>query len=150
MEEFFAQYPRFHYDKTVPVWDEFRLLCKHQKWDKKSYEMRQARRKFKDAMISEFGRIYGNDNTSLSSWQKLCRVLRIRPVPDDIDACRKKVSSVHVNLVDLVDCQRTGKRIRIFPSLEALQQYTKSREKFFPRDEAKAQGPLRYLLREIL
>ncbi|KAI1464573.1 uncharacterized protein F4812DRAFT_467163 [Daldinia caldariorum] len=150
MEEFFAQYPEFHHNETKPLWSQFRALCKHYRWERDSSERRQAHDQFRDAMISEFGRIYGNDSTSLSSWQKLCQVLRIKRIPDTVADCLQKVLAVHVNLVDLVDCQRTGRRVKLFSSLEDLRNYTKSTKKFFPLDEAKAQGPLRYLLREIL
>ncbi|KAI1475179.1 hypothetical protein F4774DRAFT_414072 [Daldinia eschscholtzii] len=150
IEEFFAQYPNFRHDETKPLWSQFRALCKRYKWGKDSLEINLARSNFRDAMISEFGRIYGEDGASLASWQKLCRVLRINPIPDKLKDCREKVLAVHVNLVDLVDCQRTGKRVHIFPNLEALRSYTQSTEKYFPLNEAKAQGPLRYLLREIL
>ncbi|KAI8956720.1 hypothetical protein F5Y11DRAFT_364915 [Daldinia sp. FL1419] len=150
IDDFFAQYPEFNYDEKVPLWVEFRLLCEHYGWSKESPRRIEARRRFKEAMISEFGKLYGTNNSSLSSWQKLCRVLEISPIPEDIKSCRKDVLSVHVNLVDLVDCHRTGERVRKFPNLRELREYTQLSEKYFPAIEAKAKGPLKYLLRHIL
>lgn len=56
----------------------------------------------------------------------------------------------HVNLVDLVDTRGTGRPVKVFNSLKKLQDYTIRTEKFFPKEDAKAGGLLRYLLREIL
>ncbi|KAI1804819.1 hypothetical protein F4811DRAFT_518545 [Daldinia bambusicola] len=150
MDQFFAQHSDFRHDETAPVWDEFGRLCEHYGWKDEDFEKRVAKRQFKDALIAEFERIYGSDSTSLSSWQKLCRILEIHPIPDKVKNCRKKVLAVHVNLVDLVDCQRAGKRVRIFANLEELQGYTRETEKYFPKNEAKSRGPLRHLLRNIL
>ncbi|KAI0847677.1 hypothetical protein F5Y00DRAFT_263357 [Daldinia vernicosa] len=150
MEAFFAQYPEFNHDETAPIWTEFKSLCEHKKWNENSKDRKEARNQFQDAMIAEFGRIYGTDNTSLSSWQKLCRTIKVSPIPQNIVACQKEVVSAHVNLVDLVDCQRTGKPIHIFPNLQELRKYTLSERKVFPMYKAKTQGLLKYLLREIL
>jgi hypothetical protein len=55
-----------------------------------------------------------------------------------------------VNLVDLVDTQRTGESVEIFPNLKKLQGYTIKNNKYFPKEDAYAGGLLRFLLREIL
>lgn len=54
-----------------------------------------------------------------------------------------------MNLVDLVDAKRIGSAVVVFPTVEALARYTRSTEKYFPRDHAKAGGVLKYLLRHI-
>ncbi|KAI0119683.1 hypothetical protein F4814DRAFT_412965 [Daldinia grandis] len=57
---------------------------------------------------------------------------------------------MYVNLVNLAHCRKTGERIRIFSDLEDLREYTRASEsRIFSRFKAKAQGPLRYLLRKI-
>jgi hypothetical protein len=58
--------------------------------------------------------------------------------------------STHVNLVDLVDCAKTGKPIRKFASEQELSEYTRESEKFFPAGSAYAGGILKHLLRHIL
>ena len=55
-----------------------------------------------------------------------------------------------VNLVDLVDVGRTGRRVTQFNSLAELQIYTIESKKFFPKESAYAGGVLKYLLREIV
>ena len=55
-----------------------------------------------------------------------------------------------MNLVDLLDTHRTGQEVRIFDTVEELSGYTCETKKFFPLDEAKEGGVLKYLLRHIL
>jgi hypothetical protein len=62
----------------------------------------------------------------------------------------KAVKAVYVNLVDLVDMQRTGEPAKQFASEKELSVYSKATKKIFPKDEAKAGGVLRFLLRQIL
>ncbi len=61
----------------------------------------------------------------------------------------QRVRQTHVNLVDLVDTQRTGVAVEVFSSLGQLQVYTRETGKVFPKKDAYAGGLLRYLLREI-
>jgi hypothetical protein len=62
----------------------------------------------------------------------------------------KAVQRVHVNIVDLVDTKKTGKPVKIFHSLHELSRYTKETGKFFPKENAYADGVLKFLLRQIL
>ena len=59
------------------------------------------------------------------------------------------LKNVHVNVVDLIDSRRKGKKVKVWPSYAALQDYTFHHKKFFPKHIAKEDGPLRCLLREI-
>jgi len=57
---------------------------------------------------------------------------------------------MHVNLVDLVDSQRTGKPVKLFASLEDLRAYTLQTRNIFPKETRAYQGGLlKELLREI-
>jgi hypothetical protein len=49
----------------------------------------EAREGFKDALVQEFNKMYGTDVNDLGSWQGLCRVLGIAPVPDKLNECRE-------------------------------------------------------------
>ncbi len=89
IDEFFAKYPGFVHDRTRPVWSEFRCLCDHYGWKNKDSTQRAAKREFKDAMIAEFGTIYGTDSEALEPWRKLCDAIRITPVPDNVKECRQ-------------------------------------------------------------
>lgn len=59
------------------------------------------------------------------------------------------MKKVHVNLIDLVDNQRNGASVTIFPNVKELREYTIENGKFFPKEHAYAGGVLRFLLREI-
>jgi hypothetical protein len=56
------------------------------------------------------------------------------------------MSTIHVNLVDLVN---TSETITLFESELALAEYTKRTKKYFPLGQARAGGFLQYLLRHI-
>jgi hypothetical protein len=117
-------------------------------WDRDDAE--DAKREFKAAMVKQFNDIYGTDPDNLESWQKLCHVLNIEPVPTRLEECREHVRQTHVNLVDLIETGNTGLPVKVFEHLEQLQDYTIRNEKFFPKQSAYHGGLLRFLLREIL
>lgn len=64
-------------------------MCDKFGWDNDDYEMREARRKFKSAMVQQFNDLYGTDKEDLISWQKLCHILNIEPVPEELKKCRE-------------------------------------------------------------
>ncbi|CAG7558098.1 unnamed protein product [Fusarium equiseti] len=101
-------------------------------------------------MVKQFNDIYGTDPDNLESWQKLCHVLNIEPVPTRLAACRECVRRTHVNLVDLVETANTGLPVTVFETLEQLQDYTIDNGKFFPKQSAHHGGLLKFLLRQIL
>jgi hypothetical protein len=49
----------------------------------------EARQGFKDALVQEFNQMYGTDVNDIGSWQSLCRIVGIAPVPDDLKECRE-------------------------------------------------------------
>lgn len=59
------------------------------------------------------------------------------------------VDSIFVNLVDLVDMPNTGVLVRLFETEGELSKYTKRKNKIFPREDARAGGLLKHLLRQI-
>ncbi|CAL1699400.1 unnamed protein product [Somion occarium] len=126
--DFFAPYPEFDYDASKPVMPEFERLCAVRSWGPKK------RRK-----------VYHRLQDGLS----LCEEVRISPIPSSIKQCRKALARVHVNLYDLIDARRLGKRVKVFRSLPEMRNYTLQTGRIFPKDRAKAGGVLRALLREI-
>ena len=64
-------------------------MCEEFGWDMEDYEMREAKREFKAAMVREFNGLYGTNGEDLESWQKLCRILNIEPVPLKLKPCRE-------------------------------------------------------------
>jgi len=73
-------------------------MCDAFEWDSDDYEMREARRQFKSAMVQQFNDLYGTDEEDLNSWQNLCHILNIEPVPEGIKECRE-VSICRVPLI---------------------------------------------------
>jgi hypothetical protein len=59
------------------------------------------------------------------------------------------VMNTHVNIVDLIDTQKTGEPVHVFESELALSRYTRAKGKIFPLHDALSGGLLRFLLRRI-
>ncbi|KAG6165459.1 hypothetical protein E4U27_008388 [Claviceps purpurea] len=149
MDLFFSRYSQFDYDPHSQVWSEYNRLCRYFRWDKGSPTEKTARKLFRQALVDEFGAIYGVDDNKLDVLQRLCEKLEINPLPQTLTDCREAIQAHYVNIVDFVDCERTGKPIPKFVGLEELQRYTIKTGKIFPKWEAKASLLLRFLLQRI-
>jgi hypothetical protein len=88
LENFFSQYPGFQSQTSKSPVAEFNRLCKEQKWRKDDPEKEDARDHFNAAIKEEFDDLYGSDENDIENWHKLCRVLRINPVPETLQGCR--------------------------------------------------------------
>ncbi|KAI0318926.1 hypothetical protein OF83DRAFT_1113356 [Amylostereum chailletii] len=144
LRAFFANYPQFDYNPAGSPVNEFRRMRR----DFPLLVPRGRNAAFRSALTNEFNWKYGTDVTKLESWQSLCRTVGIAPIPDTVTQCRKAVASVHINLVDLIDPSLVDE-VRTFPSVHELAAYTRETKKFFPKNEAKAGGVLKALLRGI-
>ncbi|KAG6053972.1 hypothetical protein E4U17_004208 [Claviceps sp. LM77 group G4] len=149
MDLFFSRYSQFDYNPRSQVWSEYDRLCEYFRWDKGSLTEKTARKLFRQALVDEFGAIYGVDDNKLNVLQRLCKRLEIHPLPRRITDCKKAIKGVYVNIVDFVDCERTGKPIPKFDHLEQLQDYSIETGKIFPMEEAKDSLLLRFLLQRI-
>lgn len=89
MDEFFSQFKDFTPDPNSSLITNFDLLTVSRGWAPHGRARTRARRDFRNAMIDEFNRTYGTDYKNLESWQNLCRVVGIDPVPETITQCRK-------------------------------------------------------------
>ncbi|KAI0942428.1 hypothetical protein AcW1_003061 [Taiwanofungus camphoratus] len=151
LDEFFANYPAFVYNRSGSATDEFYRMCDFFNWDRNDEERNEAHSLFKDAITQQFNRIYGTDVNDVKNWQSLCKVIGIVPVPERLQDCRGAIENTHVNLVDLVDIDEIADgRVVVFSSELELSVYTKESGKFFPRENAYAGGLLKYLLRQIM
>ncbi|KAG6289710.1 hypothetical protein E4U45_007537 [Claviceps purpurea] len=146
---FFSTYQQFNYDPHSKVWDEFNRLAKFYHWQQGSEEGKKARNLFRQALVDEFGANYGESDNKLDVLQRLCEKLEITPMPQSITACKKAIKGVYVNIVDFIDCERTGEPIHKFASLGHLRRYTKKTGKYFPRKQAKRSLLLRFLLQVL-
>jgi hypothetical protein len=59
-------------------------------------DRKEARKRFKDAGVLEFNKIYGTDVNDVGSWQGLCRVVGIAPVPDKLKECREVCLEIRI------------------------------------------------------
>ncbi|KAG1882487.1 hypothetical protein F4604DRAFT_1678464 [Suillus subluteus] len=153
LDNFFAKYPEFKYNSSVSASLEFYRMCDKFGWDKEDKEREQASRDFKDSLVQQFNDIYGTDVNDLTSWRTLCQIVHVSPIPDTLKSCREvetrlvpAVKATHVNIVDLVDTERTGEPVTVFVSEVDLSKYTKLMGKFFPRDNAYDGGLLRLMM----
>lgn len=106
---FFAHYPTFQYNTTTPVTREFRRMCTFFHWGGNSTQRKDARESLGTAMVLQFNAFYGTDIHDINSWQNLCQVLEIDPIPDSITACRKVryyKSILNVKLMSTQGCER--------------------------------------------
>lgn len=93
LDDFFSRYPDFEHDPSKEIWAEFNRMCDEFGWDSEDYEMREARREFKAAIVQLFNALYGTNADDLAAWQKLHKILSLDPAPEDLSLCRK-VSTV--------------------------------------------------------
>ncbi|KAH8690590.1 hypothetical protein BGW36DRAFT_401013 [Talaromyces proteolyticus] len=144
-QNFFDRFPTFRPEPRARISVQFRRLAAHMKWETGS---RRWRKMWKECMGSEFSRLYGDNASRLQSWQDLCLDLGLQ-APPSITKCKKLLSSVYVNIVDLIDCRAAGEIPRMFSSVAALKEYTRKYGQVFPRELAKEEGFIRILLKKI-
>ncbi|GBE79462.1 hypothetical protein SCP_0206620 [Sparassis crispa] len=142
MVAYWDSYPNFDHNARAPLRTEFERLATQRGWRAGS---RRYRNEWAQCCVTEFGRHYGHHDR-LDGWQALCVEVGIRDVPTSITACKKILNRTWVNLVDLIDCRRTGQRVQRHRSRDALRQYSVDNDKIFPKKEAKRNGFLKVLL----
>ncbi|PIL36782.1 hypothetical protein GSI_00472 [Ganoderma sinense ZZ0214-1] len=121
-------------------------MCQWFGWNKD--ERLLAYDAFHQAIVTQFNATYGADVDNLASWQLLCLVLRINPVPPDLITCRKRVLATYVNIFDLLAFPISGPP-QIFPTEVALSKYSIREDKVFPRHMVAPDSLLFALLRHI-
>jgi hypothetical protein len=149
IEAYFARFPSFSYHPSTD-WRQlvpFDNLANHSGWSEKrrKSEFYRFKKTWTQVVESEFS------GSSISHYQSLCVDLDIEPIPDSVAGCKTVLREVFVNIVDLMqyrkDCQH-GKRAskpQKFRSLKQLSQYTRNEEKYYNKENAKAE-----MLRELL
>jgi hypothetical protein len=148
--EYFAQYPDFNYCPSKDGWRQFgafNALCTHRglTQEERSNELEEFKKTWYDVVNTEF------DGSTLDHYQELCLHLGIWPAPDSVKECKDRVSTVFVNIVDLVQYRkerRAGKypdRVEKFSTLKELKQYSTREKKWYPPEAAEAE-----MLKELL
>lgn len=68
-----------------PIMLQFKKLARRVKL--KDEEFKEARENFRGAVVLDFNDTFGEDENDLGAWQRLCIMLEVSPVPDNIDSC---------------------------------------------------------------
>lgn len=109
IEQFFRQYPAFPFRPSEPVSAQFYRLCDSQDWDRGDVRRKKAFKDYKDALTQTFNITYGTEVKALRSWQSLCHVLAIKPVPKSLTACQD-VSTIVKILAHIIPLNRDERR----------------------------------------
>lgn len=62
------------------------------------------------------------EDEELKGYQDLCHEVKITP-GDSIPDCKRALKSQLVNIVDLIDARRTGKKVEVWQTFEAFRHY---------------------------
>lgn len=93
IDQFFADYPDFDYDRTKSSPREFYRMCDFFDWGKNSRdeypaERLQAQEDFRRAMVENFNDHFGTDVDDQQAWEHMCVVLGIEPLPGSMNAMK--------------------------------------------------------------
>ncbi|KAK0211446.1 hypothetical protein IW262DRAFT_366329 [Armillaria fumosa] len=149
IQAFFAQYPEFSYNPSGETMKQFWNMIRQFGWVRDEDRKDEALSGLRDAIAQQFTDIYGGNAGDLGAWQRLWEIVGEGDMPTDIKACRAAVKSVFVNICDLVDYPATQVRPPVFATVAELAEYSRSNRKIYPKENAKAGGLLKFLLRTI-
>lgn len=74
IQEFFDQYPEFHYNPRGETMRQFWRLCDLKGWERDTPEREQALEGIRNAIAQQFNAFYGSNADDLNGWHNLCRV----------------------------------------------------------------------------
>ncbi|KAJ5660543.1 hypothetical protein N7507_006994 [Penicillium longicatenatum] len=143
---YFASFSDFDHEPNSPVSEEFKRLAKWRGWKIGS---KNWRKNWNRCITEQYDLLIGDRINDLATWQQMCRKLDISGEFPSITKCRKALSHVYVNLVDLLECWEDERSPELFENAKQLSIYTKRESKFFGRQIAKQDKALRTLLKRI-
>jgi hypothetical protein len=161
----FAKFEDFTPNDAASFDDEFGRLASSQQWVPGSQEYtRQRTIAMKEEIELHYfsqqqqplGDIAEEETEELSAeekalqgYQALCREVGL-DASDSVDECKAWLKSTLVNIVDLIDARRTGKRVKVWDNFQAFCAYTLQDDKRIDLQEAKAPpGYLASLLQRL-
>lgn len=141
---------KFEPDENKPFLDQFNALASAQNWKPNSQEYRAQRN---EAMKEEFELKYLslegkrlNGDQRMEGYRKLCKALG-KAEPQSIqDGQAILKAKPWVNIINLIDAQRTGAKTRTFDNAQDFVLYTKISRKWIDLEYAKKHEFLRALL----
>ncbi|KAK4148506.1 hypothetical protein C8A00DRAFT_38921 [Chaetomidium leptoderma] len=139
----FAKFEHFTPNDAASFDDEFARLASSQQWVPGSQEYTRQRT---IAMREELQLHYfsqpqqlddvDEEEITLQGYQALCHEVGIDP-SDSVAECKRNLKNTLVNIVDLIDARRTGKRVEVWDDFEEFRAYTLQDEKRINHEEAK-------------
>lgn len=157
----FAKFEHFTPNDAASFDDEFARLASSQQWVPGSQEFtRQRTIAIREELeLHYFSQPQQLDNINeeelsgeeiaLRGYQALCHEVGIDP-SDSVAECKRNLKKTLVNIVDLIDTRRTGKRVVVWDSFEEFRAYTLQDEKrIHPQEAKKPPGYLASLLQRL-
>ncbi|KAJ5183896.1 hypothetical protein N7492_001512 [Penicillium capsulatum] len=143
---FFDQFPDFDHDPQGRVSEEFKRLAAHGKWKPQG---KTWKRQWNLCVGDNWDHLIGHRSNYLETWQAMCYKLELSGDFSSITKCRKALSRVYVNIVDVIECWVTNETPRKFHNSHKLMEYSKREEKIVNRNIAKQDRVLRVLLKKL-
>ncbi|PYH48003.1 uncharacterized protein BP01DRAFT_363190 [Aspergillus saccharolyticus JOP 1030-1] len=131
---FWQDFPDFELKPDAAMIDEFKRLAAQRGWKEGS---KTWRKRWSAFINLEYDCVIGESLTDLDSWRELCALLDLQGPFPSITKCRQALSTVHVNIVDVINCRRQGTKPKKFSSVSQLAKYTHKTGQFFKRNLAK-------------
>ncbi|KAK3299535.1 uncharacterized protein B0H64DRAFT_388895 [Chaetomium fimeti] len=136
----FAKYKHFTPNDAASFDDEFARLASSQEWvpgsqnytRQRTIAMReelelhyfsQSQSQQLDDIDEETGEELTPEEIKLRGYQALCHEVGIDP-SDSVAECKRHLNNTLVNIVDLIDARRTGKRVKVWDSFQEFRAYT--------------------------
>ncbi len=143
----FAKFEHFTPNDAASFDDEFGRLASSQQWVPGSQEYTRQRtiaikeelelHYFSQQRLGDFNEEeLSAEEKTLQGYQSLCREVGIDPSGSVVE-CKRNLRNTLINIVDLIDSRRTGKRVEVWDSFEEFRAYTLQDEKRIDLCEAK-------------
>ncbi len=87
MRNYFDRFPEFNYDESKETIAQFHRLAKQKHWDED--EHKDERKALQTALVLQFNDTYGEEETDIHGWQKLCHAIDVDPMPGSVTECKK-------------------------------------------------------------
>ena len=94
IDEFFSRHPSFDYNRSASSPKEFYRMCDSFGWVKDAEghyppERIEAYEAFTEAMVKSFNHRFGTDVHDEKSWEGICHLLSVDPLPDGVTTMKK-------------------------------------------------------------
>lgn len=88
LDLFFCSFPKFQYTPSNPPQEEYRRLRQRYDWKRNDPDGEDAWSNYRSALVREFNRWYGEDDSNMDAWQSLCRAIGVLPLPQTLKDCK--------------------------------------------------------------